>query len=175
MVKTIKGLLQSSSDPHLAVLSYRATPMSWCGLSPSELLMGRKLRTIPQTKSLLTPVWPYLPQFRKDNAQFKAKQKENFYKAHRVQVQAGLLQGSEVVVTSEAQPVKGRVLQSAGTPRSYIVQTQSGEIRRNQSQLNVLLNTPSEPETEVELETSSQPSRAEITSRRIVTRSQTGT
>ena len=81
MVKTIKGLLRSSSDPHLAVLSYRATPMPWCGLSPSELLMGRKLHTtIPQTKSLHTPVWPYLPQFRKDNAQFKPSKRRTLTK-----------------------------------------------------------------------------------------------
>ena len=42
-VKTAKGLLEHSSDPHMALLSYRATPLPWCGLSPAELLMGRRL------------------------------------------------------------------------------------------------------------------------------------
>ena len=42
MVKTIKSLLQETSDTYLALLSYRATPLPWCRLSPAELLMGRK-------------------------------------------------------------------------------------------------------------------------------------
>ena len=40
MVRTAKSLLSKSpSDPYLALLTYRCTPMPWCGLSPSELLM----------------------------------------------------------------------------------------------------------------------------------------
>ena len=49
MVKTVKKLLE---DIYMALLSYRATPLPWCGLSPAELLMGRKIRTdVPQLKS----------------------------------------------------------------------------------------------------------------------------
>ena len=40
-VKTVKGLLEQSTDQHLALLTYRATPFPWCGLSPAELLMGK--------------------------------------------------------------------------------------------------------------------------------------
>ena len=48
-VKTIKSLLEYSPDPYMALLTYRATPMPWCALSPAELLMGRKIRTdVPQ-------------------------------------------------------------------------------------------------------------------------------
>lgn len=43
-VKTVKKLLQEAEDPHMALLTYRSTPFPWCGLSPSELLMGRQLR-----------------------------------------------------------------------------------------------------------------------------------
>ena len=32
-VKTFKAMLEKSKDPHLALLSYRATEFSWCGLS----------------------------------------------------------------------------------------------------------------------------------------------
>ena len=49
MVKTVKGLLHDTSDMALSLLSYRATPLPWCHLSPAELLMGRRLRTeLPQ-------------------------------------------------------------------------------------------------------------------------------
>ena len=171
MVQTIKGLLKNSSDPHIAVLSYRATPMPWCGLSPSELLMGRRIRTtLPQTKRNLIPSWSYLPQFKQNNLQFKEKQRENFDKHHRVKEQFEIPDGSEVV-TTDKQPVQGRVVEPAEAPRSYIVETPSGEVRKNRSQLNVV----PEHSSTVELETSSSPTSAREQPRRIVTRSQTGT
>ena len=40
-VKTVKGLLEQTTDPFLALLTYRATPFPWCELSLAELLMGR--------------------------------------------------------------------------------------------------------------------------------------
>ena len=117
MVQTIKGILKNSTDPHLAVLSYRATPMPWCGLSPSELLMGRRIRTtVPQTKKQLTPSWSYLPQFKRDNLHFKEKQKENFDKHHHAREQSEIPDGSEVVITTDKQPVEGRVIKPAETP-----------------------------------------------------------
>ena len=54
MVKTAKSLLEKSADPYLALLTYRTTPLPWCGLSPAQLAMGRPLRTdIPQVLSTL--------------------------------------------------------------------------------------------------------------------------
>ena len=41
-VQTVKVLLKKASDPYLALLSYRTTPLHH-GYSPSELLMCRKL------------------------------------------------------------------------------------------------------------------------------------
>ena len=52
--QTIKELLQDSSDPYLALLSFRITPILWCSFSPAELLMGRQSRTdIPTPKNQL--------------------------------------------------------------------------------------------------------------------------
>ena len=57
-VQTVKRLLKKEGDPYLAMLSYRATPL-YCGYSPSELLMARKIRTnIPMTLEQLKPKVP---------------------------------------------------------------------------------------------------------------------
>ncbi len=55
-VKTVKTLLQKNTDdPALALFTYRATP-NVCGLSTSELLMGRRLRTrLPLLPEQLQP------------------------------------------------------------------------------------------------------------------------
>ncbi len=86
-VKTMKQLLEKSSDPFTALLSYRSTPLSWCGLSPAELSMGRKVCTnVPPTNKYLIPKWSYLAEFKEKNTSFKHKQKENFDNRHRILV-----------------------------------------------------------------------------------------
>ena len=142
MVQTVKGMLKRSSDPHLAILAYRATPMPWCGLSPSELCMGRRLRTtVPQTKQQLIPTWPYLTRFRAANAELKAKQK-NFDRRHRVREPSEIQDDAEVWVRTDGHTVGGRIVGPAGTPRSYIVETPAGEVCRNQDHLTVVPPTP---------------------------------
>ena len=57
MVKTVKQLFSQSDDQDLALLTYRSTPLPWCGYSPAELSMGRNVRTpLPQTKDHLVPI-----------------------------------------------------------------------------------------------------------------------
>ena len=59
-------MTQKSDKPYLAIMSYWATPHTWCNLSPAELLMGRMMITIPQMKESLMPNYPYFSQFRED-------------------------------------------------------------------------------------------------------------
>ena len=55
MVKTVKEMLKKAEDPYLALLSYRTTPLSH-GWSPSQILMGRQLRSnVPTVESRLLP------------------------------------------------------------------------------------------------------------------------
>ena len=78
-VKTVKSLLENSSDSYKALLSYRATPMPWCALSPAELLMGRRIRTdIPQVKESFVPKWSHIANFRSLDEKYKRLQKEHY-------------------------------------------------------------------------------------------------
>ena len=76
-VKTVKKLISNTDDPYLALLSYRATPIPWCGLSPAELFMGRHIRAdVLQIKKYLTPSWLHLKDFREKDKKYKLQQKQ---------------------------------------------------------------------------------------------------
>ena len=61
-LKTVKSLLRKSTDPYLALMAYRSTPLE-NGYSPSELLFGRKIRTtVLVVPSNLLPCWPQMSQ-----------------------------------------------------------------------------------------------------------------
>ena len=155
MVQTVKRMLVRSSDHHLALLSYRATPLPWCDLSPSELCMGRRVRTpVPQTNKQLVPKWPYLSSFREKNKQFKETQKENFDRGHRAKEQSEIPDNTEVWITSESDPIRGTVVSTAGPPRSYVVETPTGQVYRNRGHLNVV---PEQPQENTEQTTSQSP------------------
>uniref|UniRef100_A0A9J8AEU2 Uncharacterized protein n=1 Tax=Cyprinus carpio carpio TaxID=630221 RepID=A0A9J8AEU2_CYPCA len=60
MVQTIKRMLTKSQSenghPYIALLEYRNTPLDGIGMSPAQLLMGRRLKTkLPTSTTLLTP------------------------------------------------------------------------------------------------------------------------
>ena len=57
-VQTIKSIMKKEDDPYLGLLAYRSSPIG-NGVSPGELLMGRKLRsTVPAHTNVLQPKLP---------------------------------------------------------------------------------------------------------------------
>ena len=159
-------------------MSYRATPLPWCSISPAELLMGRKIRTtIPLTAKQLTPQWPYLAEFRRLDGTHKDRQKKDFDREHRVHDLPEIPDDTEVWVTSDAGPIPGRIVTAAETPRSYVVETPTGEVRRNRSQLRVQPETPTAgEETPADGEDQPPPPQpSQDPPRVIMTRSRTGT
>ena len=102
-VQTTKRLLSSGADPAYSPLSYRTTAMPWCGYSPAELLMGRRLRTqVPQLPKQFIPNWPHLESFKVQQERYKSKQKEYYDVRHRSHGRADLSDGSEVWVTGDS-------------------------------------------------------------------------
>ena len=173
-VQTVKRLLKDSKDPHMALMTYRSTPFPWCNRSPAELLMGRRLRgNLPMLTSQLIPEWSYLDKFRRQNHLFKEKQKREYDKRHGVRDQTPITDNSDVWVTTGEQPTTGTVRHQADAPRSYIIDTPSGQIRRNRHHLNVVpQNKPNQEPTDSPTQEEANPP---VTSReRIITRSRSG-
>ena len=138
-VKTIKELLKKGGDPYKALLAYRTTPTQ-TGYSPSELLMGRLLRsTIPITKSQRQPrvIDPQLVK-RKDEEN-KARQKNNF-DSRRGARELPSLQTGDLVWLPDRE-VEGEVQQEVA-PQSYLVESADGTYRRNRRHITQLPDRP---------------------------------
>ena len=104
-VKTVKKLISNTDHPLLSLLlSYRATPLPWCGLSPAKLLMGRCIRTGKRSISLLIGLISMISE---------------------------LSEGTPVWISTQGNNSPGTVSQQLESPRSYTVDTPTGQVRRN--------------------------------------------
>ena len=99
--------------------------------------MVRHLRTnLPLVLDQLKPHWPYLKTFYMQDCAFKRRQKCDFDRNHEVRPLPLLTEGSDVWVTmKDGIQVPGVVTEHADTPRSYMVNTEEGELE----QFSVLL------------------------------------
>ena len=95
------------------------------------------------------------------------KQKDNFDKGHRTKDLPVIPDDTPVWVEADNGPISGRVVASAETPRSYLVETPIGQLQRNRIQLRVVPEDSSNRQPEEQLEPEEP--------RRIMTRTQTGT
>ncbi|UYV67206.1 K02A2.6-like [Cordylochernes scorpioides] len=128
-VKIVKNLMRKNKDPVLALMEYRATPLA-NGLSPAELLFGRKIRTVvPCTSSSLTPKTVNQSKLRGEEEHRKMAQKTAFDRRHAATKKAELIAGEKVWVKDLR--AWGSVIEKASAPRSYIVETPVGTYRRN--------------------------------------------
>ena len=132
-VKIVKSILKKEKDPAKALLAHRSSPLA-CGYSPSELLMGRRIRTsIPVFHTQLTPKWPDMKRLQATEAEPRQKQKANFDQRHRAIPLCPIDTDTPVYVKD--MDVTGTVSGTAKTPRSYLIDTEKGPIRRNRSHL----------------------------------------
>ena len=134
-VRILKKILKKNEHPHLALLMQRTTPLL-NGLSPSQLLMGRRLRTrLPVIPSTLLPgvTGRDLHNAKAREAVQRAKQQQQFNSRYRATYITPLQPGDNVWVRDQDR--YGTVVERAPQPRSYLVQTPNGVIRRNRSAL----------------------------------------
>ena len=129
-VQTVKSMLEEADDPYKALLSYRNTPLDEVNLSPSQMLMGRRLRTqIPMTREMLKPQL-YDPE--EVLPKLKEMQRKQKLQNDKTAKELPPLMNGEFVRVREGNKWKpAKVTEILPLPRSYKVETEWGEYRRN--------------------------------------------
>ena len=132
-VQTVKRLWRKASDPYLALLHYRNSPLQ-NGYSPAQLLMSRRLNTrIPTPPSALQPSIPDHAAVRDSETTNKEKQRQNFNRRHAARLAPKFQPGDRVHIRDLDRP--GLIVERHTSPRSYLVKTDQGTLRRNNRHL----------------------------------------
>ena len=119
--------------------------------------MGRHTRiSMPQTLEHLKTHWKYLQGFTEVDKTFKARHKENHNKRHKVVELPDLLDACCCRLDQHQETTSRNGGNQHSSPRSYIVDSPTGKVRRNRSQLKLL---PPSTLLDGEQESNSQPER----------------
>ncbi|UYV71663.1 K02A2.6-like, partial [Cordylochernes scorpioides] len=146
-VKIAKMILKKNQDPSLGLLEYRSTPLE-NGYSPAELLMGRKLRTtLPIAPENLNPKLVDSQTLKRKEGRRRKDTKSRYDRRCGATDMEELSEGDTVWITDMR--TWGIVKQKASTPRSYMVDTPVGTLRRNRSHLRkgYAVQYPADPST----------------------------
>lgn len=127
-------------DPQLALLSYRATPITATGHSPARLMFGREIRTtVPVLPQQLRPTVVDHKTVRLKDQQTKSAYRFFYNRRHSARPLSTLQPGQSVTVKLDGEKgwrTPAKVIAKAPEPRSYIVQTDQGTVaRRNRRHL----------------------------------------
>ena len=147
-VQTLKRMLKKANeegrDINIALLEYRNTPLTGMDLSPAQMLMGRHLRTkLPTMQKMFIP---------NDNTRSKLVDRQESQK--RCHDKHGVRQLPEMAEGDVVRVKKGSVWEPAvvieeHSPRSYIIDRNGQQYRRNRSQL---IHTKEEPPESINTE-----------------------
>ncbi|UYV72447.1 hypothetical protein LAZ67_9003186, partial [Cordylochernes scorpioides] len=146
-VKIAKLILKKNQDPSLGLLEYRSTPLE-NGYSPAELLMGRKLQTtLPIAPENLNPKLVDSQTLKRMEGRRRKDMKSRYDRRCGATDMEELSEGDTVWITDMR--TWGIVKQKASTPRSYMVDTPVGTLRRNRFHLRkgVTVQYPADPST----------------------------
>ncbi|UYV71423.1 K02A2.6-like, partial [Cordylochernes scorpioides] len=146
-VKIAKLILKKNQDSSLGLLEYRSTTLE-NGYSPAELLMGRKLRTtLPIAPENLNPRLVDSQTLKRKEGRRRKDMKSRYDRRCGATDMEELSEGDTVWITD--MQIWGIVKQKASTPRSYMVDTPVGTLRRNRFHLRkgVTVQYPADPST----------------------------
>ena len=138
-VQTVKRLWSKAPDKHLALLDYRTTPLESVGLSPAQLLMGRRPRNkLPTARALLKPMAHDPVKVKHLLDKTKHTQKLYYDSKRAAKPRAALQPGDKVRKAPYPGSHKwtpGVVVRPHCAPRSYIVDSGGKRFCRNSQHL----------------------------------------
>lgn len=139
-VKIVKRLFKKAKadnkDPLIALLNYRNTPTEGLDTSPAQRLMSRRTRTLlPTVSSLLHPKVPTdIPQ----KIERKRRQAKSYHdQKAKILPQIEVGQDVRVAPTKENQQWRPGKCSKVLSDRSYLIDLESGTIRRNRQALKM--------------------------------------
>lgn len=128
-VKVAKRILKQK-DIFAALMAYRSTPIEATGVSPAQLIMGRKIRTVvPMLPKALDPEWPDGDEVRLRNSNYKERSKRYYDYRHSTAPLPKLHTGDTVRIKTDKDRFwsdLGTVRQADHENRSYVVETPKG-------------------------------------------------
>ncbi|XP_077394993.1 visual pigment-like receptor peropsin isoform X1 [Festucalex cinctus] len=138
-IQTVKKLWSKASDKHLALLDYRTTPLQLVGLSPAQMLMGRRPRNkLPTARALLEPMAYDALRVKRLLDKSKSTQKFYYDRKRAANTRIALQPGDEVRMAPYPGSPRwspGVILRSHTAPRSYVVESGGKQFRRTSQHL----------------------------------------
>ena len=133
-VQTAKNILRKNANPYLGLLAYRTAKLQ-NGHSPSELLMGRRLRSkLPCTPEMLVPTQVDKEKVAIKEEEYRKKYSKDYDRRHQAKLLPFLQEGDKVYIRDQDR--YGEITKHMISPRSYQVRTETGtSIVRNRSAL----------------------------------------
>ncbi|KAG1669986.1 hypothetical protein GQR58_017176 [Nymphon striatum] len=139
-VQTAKNLLKKAKedkqDVEISLLELRNTPLKDLGLSPAEILMGRKTRSwLPIKKSLLNPTQDFHMSIT-DNFRQSQQQQKHYYDKTSKNLQK-IHKNEHVRMRDGKQWIPAKCIETEDNvgPRSYLLQCKGATFRRNRKDI----------------------------------------
>lgn len=136
-VQVSKNILKKASslksDYLDLLMEYRATPIPSIGYTPSELLMGRIIKTkVMINPSNLKPIENLGKMHKEVKSKLKINQSKNkVYYDKTSREETNFENGEKVLVQENKRWIKGCIVEKTKYPRSYIVEINGKQYRRN--------------------------------------------
>ena len=120
-------MIKKSKDPTEALLDYRNTPLEGVMLSPAQLHIGRRLKSSSPTTEALLKTQRHSDMIKK---KLKTRQeKQRFYYDKKAgKPLPSVKQEESVMIKHNKQMVPGKVIKYHDKPRSYILETNKGQV-----------------------------------------------